>query len=64
MTPANVTLLGGQTQQFTVAAVDQFGKPISSAWYWQVNGVVGSAPRAVHGRGGVAARPDQVLGQQ
>ncbi len=41
MTPANVTLLGGQTQQFTVAAVDQFGNPITSALTgtWQVNGV-------------------------
>ena len=41
ITPANVTLLGGQTQQFTVAAVDQFGSPITAALAgtWQDNGV-------------------------
>jgi hypothetical protein len=39
--PANVTLAGGQTQQFTVTAADQFGNPITSTLTgtWQVNGV-------------------------
>jgi hypothetical protein len=41
LTPANVALLGGQTQQFTVVAMDQFGQPITSAisGAWQLSGV-------------------------
>jgi hypothetical protein len=41
MTPTNVTMLGGRTQQFTVTAADQFGQPITSALLgsWQVSGV-------------------------
>jgi hypothetical protein len=41
ISPASVTLVGGQTQQFTVNAVDQFGKPITStpSGTWQVSGV-------------------------
>jgi hypothetical protein len=41
LTPASVTLPGGQTQQFTANAADQFGKPITAALSgtWQVSGV-------------------------
>ena len=40
VTPGNVTLANGATQQFTAVATDQFGKPIASqpTWTWQVNG--------------------------
>jgi hypothetical protein len=39
--PPSVSLLGGQTQQFTVTAVDQFGKPITGTpnGTWQSSGV-------------------------
>ena len=40
VTPANVSVVNGATQQFTAAAVDQFGKAMTSqpAFTWQVNG--------------------------
>ncbi len=40
VTPGNVTLADGATQQFTAAALDQFGKAMTSppAFTWQVNG--------------------------
>ncbi len=40
VTPANVSVVNGATQQFTAAAVDQFGKAMGSqpSFTWQVNG--------------------------
>jgi fibronectin type 3 domain-containing protein len=46
MTPVNVTLTGGATQQFTAVALDQFESPMTSppAFTWQVSqGTLNSA---------------------
>ena len=56
LTPANVSLLGGQTRQFTVSAVDQFGNPITSSLTgsWQINGVGQINPSGLYSANGGA----------